>query len=80
MRPGGLQSRYGGTNGVGAEETTTAQQPRRSLRRWIGPPEGAEGGLEEMGTPDPSAATCDPAPPTACGSDATVRDDRLWTG
>jgi hypothetical protein len=32
-----------------------------------------------MGTPDPSAATCEPAHPLACGSDATVRDNCLWT-
>jgi len=60
-------------------ETTTAQQPGRSLRRLIGPPEGAEGGLEKTGTLDRITEACAPAHPTACGSDATLLDDRLWT-
>lgn len=57
MRPGGSQSRYGGTNGVGSEETTTAQQPVRSLRRLIGPLRG-DSGLGEITTLDPVTRTC----------------------
>lgn len=35
--------------------------------------------MEKTGTPDPITGTCAPAHPTACGSDATLLDDRLWT-
>lgn len=62
----------------GSSQTTTAQQPVRSLRRWIGLLRGRK---QPPGGDRPGAASarCAGAHPALCGSAVTRVADRLWT-